>query len=248
MKLNILWVEDEFSTVIKFLDQLHQGGHAVTLAENRSNASDLLRRGYSYELIVLDSSMPENSEDAHFLHSGCTFFNDLRAGEFGDWGKTVNVIFLTNFKEAVGELLDKGVVQPAKILSKVSTTREVIKGFNEVVPNIIVHGDVYGHVFEFAQNDTFSKSDSKVLADKECKEELKRLITAWMSEADDHFMTASEKIISIVASSNEEHKHIENVKEFRGWVSDLGDDVKNALVTSANIATISSFVLKILGL
>lgn len=103
--MNALWIEDNRAEILPTLRRCSELGITVTLFSAVELALELLNAEAKWDLIVLDSYFPRPDGASH---SGVLLFRELRNGKYGDWGRTVHIIFVTGFSDVVAGMLQAG--------------------------------------------------------------------------------------------------------------------------------------------
>ena len=120
-----LWIEDQPHQIMEVRRCVEARGLTVTVCTSLEVAKPLLHESFGWRVILLDSYFPRD-EGQGAAHRGILLFKDLRAGTYGDWGRRVQVIFQTGYKEIVQAATMQEAMPPAGIVSKPADPQETI--------------------------------------------------------------------------------------------------------------------------
>jgi pyrimidine deaminase RibD-like protein/CheY-like chemotaxis protein len=143
--MRILWVEDVFDEVEPIAHALLRAGHEIVTARDAGEAGTILQNDITWDLVLLDSYMQD--PDLQHSHSGCKFFRDLRSGRWGDWGRSVPVLFITGFAQTVSRKIGGINPAPLKILGKPLGRNEGLRELGEVLPELRIVANGSASVF-----------------------------------------------------------------------------------------------------
>lgn len=128
-EINCVWLEDNGSEIADIVSQLRGKGWNISICKNLVDFENFCKNNIKWDVVGVDGRMlideGEQSEEG-----GKIFFEDLRAGKFGEWGKEAKVILYSG----IAEILDKAVNNPwgnpqPEVISKNDSTNEVVKRF-----------------------------------------------------------------------------------------------------------------------
>jgi CheY-like chemotaxis protein len=245
--MNILWVEDSFDAVSEIASVLNRMGHKIILAGSRAAAIKIIEGGWRGDFIILDSMMPE--EDRHPTHSGCDLFRELRAGRWGDWGRTIQTTFITAYEDNVTEKIADVRPEPL-ILPKPIESTEAVENMARAFPNIVIKIEAGSRAAVTINGTaTFNETThaSPVLTPGDMKQ-IMDLAREMLKESTDGGAEASQLLLGIANAKEDGEKQQKAVQTFREWLSNAGDQVKEGIRTSAAIVAVATPVLKVLGI
>lgn len=247
--MKILWVEDKIDEVIAIFEALCRRGHTITVANSRQQAEQVLDGGWQGELVILDSFLP--NEEGSPSHTGPDILAGLKAGRWGQWGVDVKVVFITGFMQDVQKALNESGT-PASIIVKPVSTDSALRALADTAPNInITLNDNAKAAVAYGAGNAELNDASQTLPlplSDELASDLRRIARAWLSDTGEHSLEASQRLISVLAAGNSAEEQQKEIEGFRGWVAELGADVRQALATGASVVGIAAPFLQALGL
>lgn len=110
--LKILWLEDnpDEGRELMVIEKL---GGAVMHANSIEYAIKLVKEHAPFNFVILDYMLQGDKQ------SGLDFCKRLRGGEFGQWGKTVGMRFVTGYEDRLAVAIQKAKVEhPPRVVQK----------------------------------------------------------------------------------------------------------------------------------
>lgn len=254
MKKRILWAEDEEDQISFLLTLLLESGHEVLTATSYQDIQQKLNDGWHGDLIILDSFMP-NKDGKRPQHCGCDLFDELRNGQWGEWGNNVEVLFLTGYFQIVSQKIEGITPPPIDVLSK-PCNQEILESFMSKISikanNIESVSFAVGQTVSDSSNITVHKASTellKLLSSPQGLAEISKIASIWSTNSDRNIQEAGGKLHALLTTNRDDDKNINNeVSSFSNWLSKKGDEVKNGLTTSANISSITALFFQLIGL
>jgi pyrimidine deaminase RibD-like protein len=110
--------------------------------------------------------MPDHEE--RNSHSGCKFFRELRSGKWGEWGRSIHVLFVTGYAHIVSQEIRGVEPAPLDIVGKPLGEREALIKFNKAIPklNIVACSQV---VVNIQVNSHGSSAGARLVPDSNTK-------------------------------------------------------------------------------
>ena len=122
--MKAIWIEDQDVEIWPVVRRMEREGFSVTVFRKLDSAKPMLNDSEGWKLVLLDSFFPR--PDGGAIHSGILLYKELRGGVYGEWGRTVAVVFDTGYQEIVREQTKDTGEPPIGILSKPTNPQHMI--------------------------------------------------------------------------------------------------------------------------
>lgn len=239
--MDVLWLEDDFKEVFWVVKELTNFGFHIFRATSIDIAERMLNQR-QFDLIVLDSFMNKHGRDGSAgEHAGIHLGRRIQCGEFGEWGTTANILFLTSYRDAVLRQLEKEHFTGSQVFSKnESRTRffeEVTQMSDTKAANsthIHVNGDAhFGDVMNTGHGAVVGGHNASTTTTSTKSgisiEELRALEEALAAKRE---YEAAQRIRELADAPDHERPSKESA--FRKWFSGTASTVKDVIQTTAN--------------
>lgn len=237
--MQVLWLEDDFTEVLSLVTRLVNCGFRIFRATNIDIAEKLLTER-QFDLIVLDSFMNRHGHDGlSGEHAGIQLGRRIQNGEFGIWGATVNIMFLTSYRNEVVRQLEKEHLGESKVFSKNESHTAF---FNEVThmanskggtgTHIHVGGDAhFGDVVNTGHGATVGghNATSTVIQTGISTEELLALERALASKRE---YEAAQKFREVAEAP--EGQRASKIAEMRKWFGGAASTIQDVIHSTAD--------------
>ena len=236
--MQVLWLEDDFVEVFFVVKKLVNFGFKIFQATNIEIAERLLAER-QFDLVVLDSFLNKHGhEGATGEHVGIHLGRRIQNGEFGPWGATVNIMFLTSYRDAVLRQLEKEHFGKSKVFSKNESQTTFFQEVTQMSEtnrsngtHIHVVGDAHfgdvvntGHGAVVAGHNASSKVSNEGIS-------VEDWVALEKALAGQREYFAAEKVRELADASEEERPS--KVSAFRTWFGGAATTVKEAIYSAA---------------